>query len=55
MLVLGKEQSRGRMWHFTGDIVAKLLTTAPQVFVPLKARTLALWVGGGHLCGWLLG
>lgn len=46
MLVLGKEQSRGRMWRFTGDVVVKLLTAAAQVFDPRRARTLALWVRG---------
>lgn len=46
MLLLGKEQSRDRMWRFTGDMVAKLLTAAPQVFDPLRARTLAFGVRG---------
>lgn len=38
VLVLAKEQSRGRAWRFAGDVVAELLPTAPQVFGPVKGK-----------------
>lgn len=52
VLVLAKVQSRGRMWRFTGVVVAELLLS--RFLALLRARTLAFW-GRGHLSGWLLG
>lgn len=38
VLVLAKVQSRGEMWHFTGDVVAELLPAAPQIFGPVEGK-----------------
>lgn len=46
MLVWGRNRAQAERGASQETTVAKLLLAAPQVFVPFRARTLALGVGG---------